>query len=173
MLSCVYSITITFIWMQSSNVFIHSLSWCINRLFKVLTLSSINYYAWKNIEFYFAQYYAYGNDSSHTAERSCWKRFFEHWIIFIVYCSSQFVMLDDASLDHVLLPLFPCPPNPPLLLSHQGPPVSIICTKCITHLWISLPLPPGHPSISHLCTFPWSPATAKNQATEHKLFPPL
>ena len=86
----------------------------------------------------------------------------DFWTLNNFYCfSTTSLMLDDASLDHVLLPLFPCPPNPPLLLSHQGPPVSIICTKCLTHLWISLPLPPGHPSISHLCTFPWSPATSQ------------
>ena len=64
-------------------------------------------------------------------------------------------------------PCFLVHPISCLLLSHQGALVSIICSKCITHLWIFLLLPPGHPSISHLCTFPWSPA--KNQVTSYFL----
>ena len=154
-------------------MFIHSLSWCINRLFKVLTLSSINYYAWKNIEFYFAQYYAYGNDSSHTAERTCWKWFFltlnhfysfyqqlDAWWYFFGLCFVALVSLStQSSACYWAIKDLMCP--------------SIICSKCITHLWIFLLLPPGHPSISHLCTFPWSPA--KNQVTSYflPLMPPI
>ena len=78
----------------------------------MLTLSSINYYAWKNIEFYFAQYYAYGNDSSHTAVRSCWKRIVEHWIPFIafppsVWCWMMLLWIMFCCLCFLVHPILP------------------------------------------------------------------
>ena len=145
--------------------FIHSLLLCINRLFKVLTLSSINYYAWKILNFILL-------NTMHMAMihlrllRKAAEEGLNHF-----YCFLQRLYSWRFIKTLFYAPVFLSTLSTPFSVSHQGPDVSIICNKCIAHPWIFPLLPPGHPSISHLCTFPWSPA--KNSATIQVISSPL